>query len=93
MFNNAQDEEMHKVPICFMSDVESAFKLKLKNMLRDPLLSHHEAMDKIKPYMGNPFTAPGTLGLKYIQNLQAKSLPKFDQQPSENAAKRSADKD
>ena len=49
-----------------MSDVEPVFKEKLKVLVRDPTISYNELIDKIKPYMGNPFIAPGSIGQKAL---------------------------
>ena len=49
-----------------MSDIDGYFYWKQKNTLRDPLLSKDDHMDLIKPYMGNPFLAPGTPGYRYL---------------------------
>ena len=49
-----------------MSDVEGHFREKLKTLARDPHLNQQEFMDKIKPYMGNPFYAPGTIGARSV---------------------------
>ena len=38
-------------------------------MARDPNLSHTEFIDKVRPYMGNPFYAPGTPGAKSMQKM------------------------
>lgn len=47
-----------------MSNVEGHFRTNLMagKFPRDPKLSHQEFLDSIRPYMGNPFYAPGTLG-------------------------------
>jgi hypothetical protein len=55
-----------------MSDVEYRFKAKLRSLVRKPHVTHNEQIDEIKPYMGNPFTAPGTLGLRSIYKQQSK---------------------
>ena len=35
-------------------------------------------MDKIKPYMGNPFLAPGTIGARSVQKIKKKQIPEKD---------------
>ena len=49
-----------------MADVESMFRQKLSLLVRDPKLTHTELIDKMKPYMGNPFLAPGSLGARVL---------------------------
>lgn len=53
-----------------MGDIESYLKSKFKTdgkglfYLRNPNLSDEENQLLMKPYCGNPFIAPGTLGSK-----------------------------
>jgi hypothetical protein len=57
---------MSNISIQKMSDAETPFRIYLKsqNFLRNACVPMKEQIDKIRPYMGNPFIQPGTLGGK-----------------------------
>ena len=57
-----------------MSNVEALFRQNLANgkYFRDPNLTHQEFMDSIRPFMGNPFFAPGTMGAKSLASKSKK---------------------
>lgn len=57
-----------------MSNFEAKFRFlqydpRMKRM-RNPTLTDQEWMDQIKPFMGNPFYAPGSLGHKFLVNKE-----------------------
>ena len=51
-----------------MGDIDRMWKK--KERIRDPQLTDQESLDLIRPYFGNPFKAPGTLGAKALQGAE-----------------------
>lgn len=49
------------------------FREKLKKLFKDAYIPYNEQVDKIRPYMGNPFIAPGSLGMKAMMWRQSKT--------------------
>jgi hypothetical protein len=87
LINKEAEMAEHSTPICIMSDVETPFRIKLSQnspnrIARDPLLTNSEFIDKIRPFMGNPFYAPGTLGAKSMQKLAEQK----NKRPSSNTS-------
>lgn len=61
-----------------MSDVDALFNEKVKTIVRPAILSKNEHVDLIKPYMGNPFYAPGTPGARYQAQSKGRGRKQYE---------------
>lgn len=58
-----------------MGDIEGYWRKKEIKKPRDHRLSDHENSELHRPYCGNPFIGPGTLGSKAQKKNQRASVP------------------